>query len=76
MKEITERITAKLFSDKAPEQEYLERFERFVKRKYGEETALEWVRDTDIKRGFRLEVGTHIYDWSEKGLLSQLDKVC
>lgn len=26
-----------------------------------------------MRNGFRLEVGTHVYDWSEKGLFKQFD---
>ena len=63
---------ARLFSSASPSREDLHRFETFIKRKYGEDWSLEWVEDPALGNGFRLEAGPHIYDWSEKGLLSQL----
>ena len=69
----SEKLTARILSDSAPNKEYFERFLSFVKHKYGEDTALEWVEDRELTNGFRLEVGSHIYDWSAKGLLTQLE---
>ena len=73
MRDHAEKLTARLFSDVSPSQKDRERFDDFLKRKYGEDTVLEWVEDKTLKNGFRLEVGSHVYDWSEKGLLSQLE---
>ena len=70
---IPKKLTARLFSAKAPDKEYFERFAAFVKRKYSEDTELEWIEDTTLENGFRLEVGSHVYDWSRKGLLSQFE---
>lgn len=69
----SEKLTARLYSDSAPQKEYYDRFVTFVRHKYGEDTELEWIEDTTLNNGFRLEVGTHIYDWSDKGLLTQFD---
>ena len=65
------RKPAKLFSNTPPREEYFRRFEAFIRKKYGDEMVLEWVEDPSIRSGFRLEVGSHVYDWSEKGLLLQ-----
>lgn len=73
MRSNSEKITARLFCQSAPSAEHLERFASFVKRKYGEETELEFVAEPTLKNGFRLEVGENIYDWSKEGLLSQLE---
>lgn len=70
--ESNKKYTARLFCDSAPTKEYFDRFESFVKKKYGEQVTLEWIEDKELENGFRLEVGTHIYDWSRKGLLAQL----
>ena len=67
------KATARLFSDIPPSQAYWSRFEVFLKRKYGEDLQLEWIEDKTLKNGFRLEVCSHIYDWSKEGLLSQLE---
>ena len=68
-----ETRTAKLYSAKAPEKADSDRFVAFLRRKYGEGVELEWVEDRTMRNGFRLEVGTHVYDWSEKGLFKQFD---
>lgn len=73
MRSNSEKITARLFCQRAPSAEHFERFASFVKRKYGEETELEFVAEPTLKNGFRLEVGENIYDWSKEGLLSQLE---
>lgn len=68
-----ETRTARLYSAKAPEKADSDRFVAFLRRKYGEGVELEWVEDRTMRNGFRLEVGTHVYDWSEKGLFKQFD---
>ena len=73
MESNSEKRAARLYSDTAPSRETFEKFEAFIKRKFGDEISLEWVEDSAIKNGFRLEVGTHVYDWSRDGLLKQLD---
>jgi len=65
-------LRATLYSSVPPSQEQRERFEAFLARKYGEDTALFWEKREDIPRGFRLEVGGDIYDWSLDGRLRQL----
>ena len=35
---------------------------------------MEWVRDEELKGGFRLQVGEDIYDWSLEGRLRQLQE--
>ena len=67
------KLTARLFSDSAPSKEYFDRFAAFIRQKYGEDITLEWIEDRTLTNGFRLEVGSHSYDWSAKGLLSQLE---
>lgn len=68
-----EKRTAKLFSDSAPDKGTFDKFRSFINNKYGDDISLEWVEDSTIKNGFRLEVGTYVYDWSQEGLLKQLD---
>ena len=71
MENNSERLNARLYSDTRPSSEYYDRFNAFIKRRYGESATLEWIEDRSIKKGFRLEIGDHIYDWSDKGLFSQ-----
>lgn len=64
-------MTAKLFSASFPSQSHFERFGAFIRHKYGEDAELIWVEDKSFQSGFRLEAGTDVYDWSEKGLFTQ-----
>lgn len=68
-----EKRKARLYSGKAPGKADFDRFVAFLQHKYGEDTELEWVEDQTLKNGFRLEVGAHVYDWSEMGLFAQFD---
>ena len=68
-----EKRKARLYSGKAPGKADFDRFVAFLHHKYGEDTELEWVEDQTLKNGFRLEVGAHVYDWSEMGLFAQFD---
>ncbi len=65
-------VAATLYSPEAPSQAQKERFESWLSRKYGEEVCLEWVCDSSISGGFRLEVGSELYDWTTEGRLAQL----
>ncbi len=60
-----------LYSAQAPSAEQNQRFISFLKKKYGEETELEWVCDQSLENGFKLIVGSEEYDWSREGLYEQ-----
>ncbi len=63
--------TALLFSASTPSVEQEKRFKEFFKEKYSEEYELIWQKDGTLKNGFRLEVGSDIYDWSAEGVFRQ-----
>ncbi len=44
----------------------------FVRQRYGEDATLEWVEDTTIPGGFRLEIGADVYKWDAVERLRQL----
>ncbi len=44
----------------------------FVRQRYGEDATLEWVEDTSIPGGFRLEIGADVYKWDAVERLRQL----
>ncbi len=44
----------------------------FVRQRYGEDATLEWVEDTTIPGGFRLEIGADVYKWDAAERLRQL----
>jgi len=64
-------LTAVLCSDTEPTAQQRTRFEKFLAGKYGREVPLTWKREEALRGGFRLEVGTDIYDWSLEGRMRQ-----
>ncbi len=64
-------MQAFLVSAKAPSAEHEARFLTFLTKKYGEGIELVWKKDETVKNGFRLEVGSEIYDWSAQGRFAQ-----
>ena len=68
-----ESATAFLYSLEAPTEKQRKGFEDFLARTYPDDTpALVWKKTAELKGGFRLEVGSDIYDWSLKGRMAQL----
>ena len=65
-------LSAKLYSAAKPNKKQQERFGRFLKNKYGQELELEWVESDAFPGGFRMEVGSDVYDWSVGGRFRQL----
>jgi len=72
MKPDNQILEAKLYSKARPDDKQQERFEKFLKNKYGKEVPLEWISSDAFPGGFRLEVGSDIYDWSVGGRFRQL----
>ena len=64
--------TAVIYSAVEPSKEQKTRFGQFLKKKYGEDASLEWEKSDAFPGGFRLEVGSDIYDWSVGGRFRQL----
>ena len=63
---------ARLYSSAPPSPAQQERFEAFLREKYGQECRLTWEESRDYPRGFRLVVGSEVYDWSLDGRMRQL----
>lgn len=63
---------AVLYSLTAPSSEQQKRFEAFLRGRYGEEIALEWVKSEKDLHGFRLVVGEEVYDYTADGRMQQL----
>ncbi len=61
-----------LYSITAPDAKQEARFKSFLASKYGEEVELVWEQSDAFPGGFRLEVGSEIYDWSVNGRFQQL----
>ena len=64
--------TAVIYSAAEPSEEQKARFGRFLKNKYGTDVELTWEKSDAFPGGFRLEVGSDIYDWSVGGRFRQL----
>ena len=65
-------LTGVLYSAAEPSKEQQDRFGRFLKNKYGQEVPVEWIKSDAFPGGFRLEVGSDVYDWSVGGRFRQL----
>ncbi len=73
MKKPEAATAAFLYSPEAPTEEQRQRFEDFLARTYPDRTVtLTWKKAANLKGGFRLEVGSDVYDWSLKGRMEQL----
>ena len=64
--------TAILYSDTKPNDEQTERFTKFLSEEYGKQIELRWEKNGRIKNGFRLAVGSEVYDWTVDGRFRQL----
>ena len=60
-----------LYSSAEPDQNQRERFLEFLRDKYGEAFELIWTQEQVEGNGFRLVVGSEVYDWSMQGRLDQ-----
>ena len=69
-----EKLTAILQSAKAPTDTQHSRLLAFLKRTYGREAELTWERDDSLEKGFRLKVGSDVYDWSLEGRMRQFQE--
>ncbi len=65
-------VNALIYSAAPPDEGQRQRFEAWLSRKYGGEVSLCWREEPELKTGFRLRVGSEVYDWSPEGRLSQL----
>ena len=64
-------LEAVLRSADAPSEVQRNRFAAFLKKQYGQEVPLRWEQDPALEKGYRMEVGADLYDWSLEGRLRQ-----
>ena len=64
-------LTAELRSAQKPTDEQLQRFGQFINKTYKRTVPLHWEADPALRSGFRLQVGSDIYDWTFDGRLRQ-----
>ena len=65
------RLTAELRSAQEPTADQKRRFTEFLAKKYKRKVPLHWEQDDSLRSGFRLQVGSDVYDWSLKGRVRQ-----
>ena len=75
MSENKSSVSAILYSANAPSPEQERRFCDFIASKYGENIPLVWKSSDKYKNGFRLEIGSDVYDWSIDGRFEQLKQM-
>ena len=64
-------LTAELRSAQKPTDEQLQRFRQFINQTYKRKVPLSWEEDPALRSGFRLQVGSDVYDWTFDGRLRQ-----
>ena len=62
-----------LYAPTAPSAAQRQGIEQFIRSRYSGEIQLEFRKDNSLAGGFRLEVGSQVYDWSQQGRLRQLE---
>lgn len=63
---------AVLYSNIPPSESQEKKFIEFLSKKYGEDITFSWEEDSSIEGGFKLEVGSEVYDWRLNGRFLQL----
>ncbi len=71
----TTRNEAFIYSAKEPDERQKARFEAFLSEKYNVPVSLSYVKTDEFGNGFRLTYGDEVFDWNEKGRLSQLKEI-
>ena len=71
MRAARSRLTALLRSNHRPTEEQLQRFDQFLSRTYQRKVPLQWECDESLQDGFRLQVGSDVYDWTLDGRARQ-----
>ncbi len=71
MRAARSRLNAQLRSAGQPTEEQLARFDAFLTRTYRRTVPLQWEHDPSIQDGFRLQVGSDVYDWTLDGRTRQ-----
>lgn len=72
MMAMNEKLTAVLYSSEKPAEKDLARLADFLLDKYKEPVSIGWKHSSEVTGGFRLVVGSDVYDWNKQGRLRQL----
>lgn len=66
---------AVLYAAEEPSEAQYAKLNSFLAEKYGKVIFIEYVDDDTVTNGFRLEVGTDVYDWTNTGRLEQFKEM-
>ena len=64
-------LSALLRSAKEPTREQLDRFGAYLKERYQRTVPVSWEKDESVPVGFRMQVGSDVYDWTPHGRVRQ-----
>ncbi|MBR4172910.1 MAG: F0F1 ATP synthase subunit alpha [Clostridia bacterium] len=64
--------TAVLYSDIKPDDAQTAEFMAFLQKEFDAEIDFRWQKDERIKKGFRIEIDSKVYDWTVEGRYRQL----
>ena len=64
-------LSALLRSAKEPTREQLDRFGAYLKERYQRTVPVSWEKDESVPAGFRMQVGSDVYDWTPQGTFRQ-----
>lgn len=71
MRAARSQLTAHLRSTDQPTEVQLQRFNQFLTHTYQKKIPLHWEYDESFQDGFRLQVGSDVYDWTLDGRVRQ-----
>ncbi len=71
MHETKAPLTAFLYANTPPSKEQETKLTAFFTKKYGKPVTLTWVNNHSKDNGFRVVIGTEVYDWTSDGHLKQ-----
>ena len=57
-------VEAFIYSKEEPTQEQREKLQSFLEEKYDSDVSVVWKQDQGISEGFRIEIGTAVYQWN------------
>ena len=64
-------LSALLRSAREPTEEQLRRFGAYLEKRYKRTVPVSWEKDEEVPVGFKMQVGSDVYDWTPQGTFRQ-----
>ena len=64
-------LSALLRSAREPTDEQLRRFGAYLEKRYKRTVPVSWEKDEEVPVGFKMQVGSDVYDWTPQGTFRQ-----